>query len=141
MLLQWSKESKFSQLNTDYVNKYPSTLQTTSYNFTGTKSTPELCAGVVKASKIYPKNPSQHLADLEMLEASEELQPAFYNPKTKRRKKIECVRVDGAGDEGPSHLEVQFLWTKRHLEKGSLATLGSGVSSMELRVLEHPPRL
>ena len=46
--------------HTDYVNKYPSTLQTTSYNFTGTKLTPELCAGVVKASKTYPKNPSWH---------------------------------------------------------------------------------
>ena len=57
----------------DYVRKYPSTLLTTSYNFTETKTTPELCAGVVKASKIYPKNPSQHLADLEMLESSDEL--------------------------------------------------------------------
>lgn len=57
-----------------------------------------------------------------MLEASKELQPVFYNPKTKKRKKIECVGVDGAGDEGPSHLKVQFLWTKHHLEKGSLAT-------------------
>lgn len=109
--------------HTDYVNKYPSTLQTTSYNLTGTK-TPELCAGVVKP-KIYPKNPSQHLADVEMLESSDELQPAFYNPKTEQRKRIECIRVDGAGDEGPSHLEVQFLWTKHHLEKGSLATLVS----------------
>ena len=108
--------------HTDYVNKYPSTLQTTSYNFSGTD---KLCAGVVKASKLYPKNPSQHLADLEMLECSDELRPAFYNPKTMERKRIQCVRVDGAGDEGPSHLEVQFLWTKRHLEKGSLATLVS----------------
>lgn len=95
--------------HTDYVNKYPSTLQTTSYNLTGTKTTPELCAGIVKASKIYPKNPSQHFADLEMLESSDELRPAFYNPKTEKRKRIECVRVDGAGDEGPSHLEVQFM--------------------------------
>ena len=35
--------------HTDYVNRYPSILQTTSYNFTGTKSTEEKCAGVVKA--------------------------------------------------------------------------------------------
>ena len=39
---------------TDYVNCYPSVIQTTSYNFTGTKTTPELCAGVGKAQ---PKSP------------------------------------------------------------------------------------
>ena len=84
----------------NYVNNYPSTLQTTSYNFTGTKITPKLCTGVIKASKVYPKNPSQHLAELELLESSDELQPAFLNPKTtcNKRKRIECVRVDGAGD-------------------------------------------
>ena len=54
---------------TDYVNKYASTLQTTSYNFTGTQSTTEICAGVVKAAPtIHPKNPCQHAADLVMLE-------------------------------------------------------------------------
>lgn len=111
--------------HTDYVKKYPSTLQTTSYNFTGTNTTPEVCAGVVKASKIYPKNPSQHSADLTMLEARPELHTAFLNPTTGASKAIECIRVDGAGDEGPSHLEVQYLWTARHLEKGSLATLVS----------------
>ena len=46
--------------HTDYVNRYPSILQTTSYNFTGTKTTKELCAGVVKGAKIYPKNQTQH---------------------------------------------------------------------------------
>ena len=34
---------------TDYVSKYPSILQTTSYNFSKTQTTGELCAGVVKA--------------------------------------------------------------------------------------------
>ena len=38
---------------TDYVNKYPAVLQTTSYNFSATKTTPELTAGVVKASAVY----------------------------------------------------------------------------------------
>ena len=74
-------------------------------------------------AKIHPKNPSQHYACLKMLESSDELRPAFYNPKTGNRKRIECVYVDGAGEEGPSHLEVQFMWTKHHLEIGSLATL------------------
>ena len=30
----------------DYVNKYPSVLQRTSYNFTETATTGEMCAGV-----------------------------------------------------------------------------------------------
>ncbi len=58
-----------------------------------------------------------------------ELQPAFTNPETGKRKIIECIRVDGAGDEGPSHGEVQFLWTARHLAKGSIATLVTTRSS------------
>ena len=33
------------------------------------------------------------------------------------------MRVDGAADEGPSHHEVQFFWTARHLEKGYYATV------------------
>ena len=107
------------------MNKYPSTLQTTSYNFSETNTTPELCAGVVKASKIYPKNPSQHIADLCMLNSAPELRAAFFNPTTGEAKPIECIRVDGAGDEGPSHVEVQYLWTARHLERGSVATLVS----------------
>ena len=80
---------------TDYVNKYPSTLQTTSYNFTGTHTTPELCAGVVKATGIYPKNPAQHSADIKMLESVSELSQAFLNPRTSSPKETECIRVDG----------------------------------------------
>ena len=33
------------------------------------------------------------------------------------------VRVDGTSDEAPSHLEVQFLWTERHLTKQTKATV------------------
>ena len=108
---------------TDYVNSYPSILQTTSYNFTATSNTPELCAGVVKAAGVYKKNPAQHFADLCMLELEEGLKDAFLNPITGTPKLIECVRVDGAGDEGPSHLEVQFWWTLRHVQKPTLVTL------------------
>ena len=109
--------------HTDYVNKYPSIIQTTSYNFTGTKNTGELCAGVVKAQAIYPKNPAQHYADLNLLSVAPELQPSFLNPQTNKPKLIECARVDGASDEGPSHDEVMFWWTSRHLECGKLVTL------------------
>ena len=38
-------------------------------------------------------------------------------------KEVECVRVDGSFDEGPSHLEVQYWWTLRHLESGSKAIM------------------
>ena len=40
---------------TDYVNRYNSVLQTTSYNFTATGTTSEVCVGVVKAVPIHKK--------------------------------------------------------------------------------------
>ena len=98
--------------HTDYVNGYPSTLQPSSYNFARTATTPEACVGIVKAAGVFPKNPGQHLADIEMLEGTTEVAPAFLNPVTEQRKQIECIRVDGACDEGPSHEEVQFFWTQ-----------------------------
>ena len=54
------------------------------------------------------------MCDFDMLESMEELRPVFTNPQTGKR---------GAGDEGPVHEEVQFLWTKRHLVKQTIATL------------------
>ena len=60
---------------TDYVNRYPSHLQT-SYSFTGTKSTLETCVGVVKAFPIHCKNPPQHYSDLVMLSNT----PSFPQP-------------------------------------------------------------
>ena len=60
-------EHKTLTTYTDYVNKYPSTIQTTSYNFTGTKTTKEICVGVVKATAVFPKNPTQHAADFNSL--------------------------------------------------------------------------
>ena len=114
---------------TDYVNKHPAVLQTTSYNFSAMKTTPELTAGVVKASGVYPKNPAQHAADIEMLEATAELGNAFLHPDSGDRKAIECIRVDGASDEGPSHEEVQYWWTARHLSKGYYATVVTARSS------------
>ena len=99
--------------HTDYVNNYPSLLQTTSYNFTRTHTMGEICYGVVKGADIFPKNPAQHFSYLKMLEGSECVQP---NPTTGSLKQIECVRFEGATDEGPSHLEVQYWWTLRHIQ-------------------------
>lgn len=58
-----------------------------------------------------------------MIERKPAIKPAFINNKTGMPKEIECIRVDGAGDEGPLHEEVQYWWTKHHLEKGNRAML------------------
>lgn len=118
------RDNEIMTTRTDYVNKYTSTLQTTLYNFTGTQSTTEIGAGVVKApTTIHPKNPCQHAADLAILEQQVELQPAFRHPDTGAPKSIDCIRVDGVSDEGPRHLEMQYYWTEGHLLMNKVATL------------------
>ena len=99
---------------TDFVNKNATVLQITSYNFPESPEYPEACVGVV-----HQKNPSQHMSDLIMLERCEGLAYLFKHKDTPS----EFVRVDGASDEGPSHDEVQFLWTERHLSKGTHVTM------------------
>ena len=114
---------------TDYVNKYPSNLQTTSYNFTASRTTEEVCVGVVKApTSIHPKKTCQHAADLAMLTMEPELKPVFYL-ESGSPKSIDCIRVDGASDEGPSHEEVQFYWTQWHFLYNKVATLVTTRSS------------
>ena len=114
---------------TDYVNRYPSQLQTTSYNFTGTKSTLETCVGVVKALPIHCKNPPQHYSDLVMLSNTPSMQSVFLNPTTGLNKQVDCIRVDGATDEGPSHEAVQFWWTSWYFTQKKVATLVTTRSS------------
>lgn len=108
---------------TDYVTKYPSTLQTSSYNFPETESTGEICAGIVKVIPVHAKNPPQHFADLKMLHKKDAIKPAFYNRNTGLPKTIECIQVDGGGDEGPAHVEVQYWWTVRHIEQATQVTM------------------
>jgi hypothetical protein len=96
----------------DYTNKYPSNLQTTSYNFSGSETTYEVCAGIVKAHPVHSKNPAQHYADLCFLETVDNVSVSHA-----LKGSVECVRVDGGVDEGPGHEEVQLFWTKGHLEK------------------------
>ena len=101
----------------------------------------EICAGVVKApSGLHPKNPCQHSQDFNMLETKEVLKSAFFNLETGFPKAIDGIRVDGATDEGPSHEDVQFYWTERHLLKNKLATIvttRSSGSSYKNRVKLH----
>ena len=60
---------------------------------------------------------------MDKLASAPELKPAFLNPHTGKPKSIACIRVDGAGDEGPGHLEVQYWWTLHHLKTPTQATL------------------
>ena len=92
---------------------------------------------MVKAKKLFFKNPAQHYADMMMIEGNEEIKLAFLNPVTGKRKEIECIRVDGGGDEGPVHQEVQYWWTERHLikeTKAIMVTTKSSGSSYKNRV-------
>ena len=101
---------------TDYVNKYSFVLQTTSYLFIETDNTAETCVGVVKAHQAFPKNPAQHAADFETLKDHPSTQSLLH-------KGVDCFRVDGAGDEGPSHVEVQFMWTEWDFKMGKVCTV------------------
>ena len=56
----------------DYLNKYTSILQVSSYMFMSTETTKEVCSGVVKAHNLFDKSPAQHAADLQMLEEKSE---------------------------------------------------------------------
>ena len=107
---------------TDFVNKYSSILQVSSYLIVETENTSDVCAAVVKGQALFRKNAAQHLSDKESL-----------------AKDIECIRVDGASDEGPGHEEVQFDWTERHLSMSKACTIvttrhsgGSYLNKVEL---------
>ncbi len=119
---------------TDFVNRYSSVLQTTSYLLMETENTPVICICVVKPQKIIPKHPGQHSADLKMVASLPEYKSLFDG------KKVECIRVDGTMDESPSLQEVQFQWTERHLQQGYLLTVvsarysgGSYLNKVELQ--------
>ena len=78
---------------------------------------------MVKASKLHEKSPSQHADDIVALEGVDVFKSVFYKENTQEPKYVECIQVDGAGDEGPSHHEVQFMWTERHMTKPTKVTL------------------
>ena len=89
----------------------------------------QLPQNYVKAPKVHQKNPAQHMADLFMLEIQTELAPAFLNVHNGTLKSVECIRVDGASDKGPSHKEVQYWWTECQIIKERITTLVTTQSS------------
>lgn len=123
-----------------YVNTYPSTFKTASYNFLGPGTTTEIYSGIVKTVPLHSKNPAQHFQDF--------TGNIFTGHFTGERKTQVCVHVGGGGhDEGPTHKEVQFWSTCYHLKKASqvliLITRDSGTRnktewSSKMGVLPSP---
>lgn len=56
---------------TDFVNSYTALLQTSSYLFMETDTTPKACVGKVKPHVLYDRSPTQHIAHIQMLEKKE----------------------------------------------------------------------
>ena len=79
-----------------------------------------MCAGVFSTLKQYPT-----CCRSQNVTAEGNLQPAFLNLVTSISKQITCIRVDGASNEGPSHLEVQCWRTEYHLTQENYITLVS----------------
>ena len=107
---------------TDLLSKCPAQIQTTSYTFPKTE-TSDICIGVVKASQLHEKSPSQHADDIIAVEGFSVSKPAFLQGDAESPRDIECIQIDGAGDENPSHLEVQFFWSERHICKRTRITM------------------
>ena len=83
-------------------------LQTSAYLFMKTETTGQVSVGVVKAPDVlHEKSATQHLADLYCLKEKPEMDVCFEGGR------VDCVRVDGWPDEGPSHWEVQVRWKKK----------------------------
>lgn len=64
-----------------------------------------------------------------MLQREPSLKHVFYNCETGHPKLIDCIRVDGASDEGPAHEVVQYFWTDWHFFQGKVVTLLTARSS------------
>jgi hypothetical protein len=116
------KEAVDLATRTDLTNKDQFLLQVTSHSFTAAKNSDHKIAGVVRSVKVDKKNAAQHLADLEMLREDTDFKSVFFR-KDGEEKEIDFIRVDGGGDESPSHIETQFHWAEWHLKHKKLATL------------------
>ena len=122
--------------HSDYINKHGGQLQTSSYVFLETENTGQVPVGVVKEPGVlHDKSPSQHLADLYFLKEKTEMDVCFDG------KAVDCIRVDGGADEGPSILEVQFRWTEWYLKEEREFTIvtirNNGASCFNLVELQN----
>ena len=110
------------------MNKYTSLLQTTSYLFEETETTPRTCVGVVKPHIVYEKSPCQDMADLNMLQKKEEFSHVF---SCEDAKKIWLIMVDELGIRA-QYTKIAFLRAEKHLREShyftSITTRHSGGS-------------
>lgn len=74
---------------TDFVNSYTALLQTSSYLFMETDTTPKACVGKVKLHVLYDKSPTQYMADIQMLEKKE--LSSVFKLRDDEPKKTWCV--------------------------------------------------
>ena len=68
------------------------------------------------------KNAGQHVSDLEMLRGNPTIQSQFFK-KDGSEKEMTFIHVDGGGDESPSHIETQFMWTEWHMKRNKVPTV------------------
>ena len=80
-------------------------------------TTTEACAGIVKATGIHDKCPTQHMTDMQMLSQQSVHRQKHLPAEKKVPKEVEFIPVSGATYKGPTDLEVRFLWTERHTTK------------------------
>ena len=88
---------------TDFVNKYSSILQVSSYLIMEIENTSDVCAAVVKGQALFRKNAAQHMSDLTMLQQTN---PSF---KESLAKDIECIRLMGPLMRGRGMQKSNFI--------------------------------
>ena len=64
-----------------------------------------------------------------MLSTVDTLQPVFQDKSVGAPKQVDCIRVDGATDEGPAHESIRYGWTVWHITQSKAATLVTTRSS------------
>lgn len=79
------------------MNKCSAQLQVTSYNFSKTSTSTEVCVGIVKESGFHEKSP-QHAGVIEKVEKLECTTSVFLNDEKKKKKERNRMRGSGWWD-------------------------------------------
>ena len=103
-----------STLQHDYMNtEVSSTLYATSILVSGCADGLQRCLATVKAEKLSPSSPTQHMADFYMLQqmarSNPNLKSIFFKPNSLTVKPVVQLEVDGGADENPEGRETRFL--------------------------------